>query len=208
MLAMMKRFNASTASILDNDEAIRDISVLTHTSSQNGGFIIAATVTAITKEAELEEWIFLIIGEIVDYGEDIKDDAQRFKLRPVFVLSGTIQEKRFFAPIDCYGLRKNSDDAEVRIIPNTQEDFYALIAYANAAFLDIMIDKQIDTEEYALHTNQDRVPFGFNIYEDIKFRSESDLTNHILDNTDDSNLGSVKPTLQAPIQIFIKKQQG
>jgi hypothetical protein len=199
MLVMLKKLGAPTADIMENTDAVREYSS-TIISSDAGGFVMNTMLKTVSKNAEIEEWIFLIIGDVIDYGEDVKEAADRYKLNPLFALTGTFEQNRVFVPHDCIARMKTKNGEDARMLPNTADDFYALILYADSAFRAIMTHEKMNMDTFAFYLDPSQVALAKYDYNEIKKRTATDLAAYVLECAEENQpqIATTYPILPAP----------
>lgn len=197
MLAMMQKFEASSTPILENAGAMRKITMAT-TSSDGGGFLMSSIVETISDQAEIEIWLFVIIGEVVDSGQDIEAPAQRYKLKPHFLLSGVSETNNNFVVHDC-GARLETNDSPAKWMKaNNLDDYYSIMLYGDAAFRTMMTDEKMDIGKFEFHLDPDCIQMAKHGYDEIKYRTATDLALYIIECADDDPYPLKPNTVMAP----------
>lgn len=193
-VSMVDYFESPTSDVLTSPD-IESFST-SYKESDTGGFII---VTALKKKiegrSETEDWLFITIGDTIDHGEHIQDLSKRYELLPLFALTGIVENNSVFVPHDC-GAKTILEDGETALMfPNTPDDFYALVLYADAAFRAIMTNDTMDLNKFAFYLDPSQVQVSRNEYHEIKNRTATDLAKYIVECAD---LNHQMPTTSFP----------
>lgn len=194
VVKMFARLQAQNVDVLiDNDDLIE-----TYSSSIKGshadGFITSTAIERTCRTEEPEQWLFISIGKTVDLGEHITKYDDRYKLKPLFVLSGKIENNCDFIVHDCIAKVETKDGEEI-MKPNSLADFHAMMLYANTAFLSVMKDIHMDIDSFMKHiadpSELEKATEGYN---KIKPRTGTDLS---------GILQFSKPSMAAADSFFI-----
>lgn len=116
--------------------------------SKNNAFAVSIRHPEVSSDGTPEDWQTFLIGNVVDLGEDLPEES-RYKMEPIFVLSGQIinnGEDFLIRDMICRLPTTPSDEMVNWAIAKNQNDIKAMLVYGHQAVTDIKNDAPLDLE--------------------------------------------------------------
>lgn len=180
MNRMFSYFKAPTAAIIDNDDKITEF-MTSISQFQNGSVAMTVAFKHLAENGDIQDWIYFAIAESVDMGEELPDD-QRYKIRPVYILSGMVTKDKNFIPYDSLCCPPSDTPSGSAAAPPKldESNFYSTIKYADAIFLSCLLGEEVDTDKFAGYLDPADAKDAKDYYSRIKRRTAESLSRQLI----------------------------
>lgn len=176
MARMFQHYEAPSAAIINDDDRMTQYRT-SLAQFDNDGLALTVRLEYRPEHGEKEDWIYFAIAEAIDLGEQFPDD-QRYKTRPLYLLSGTLDDDNNFIAQD-YICHKESKPTEDSPSKPKADDFFTTIAYADTVFLDCLLGQEIDTDKAEPYLQDSFVEIAKKYYASVKDRTAQDLSTQL-----------------------------
>ncbi len=177
---MCRHFKAPTTAIIDNDDKMTEF-MTSISQFQNGNVAMTVALKHLAENGDIQDWIYFAIAESVDLGEELPED-QRYKIRPVYILSGMVTKDKNFIPYDSICCSPSDTPSESAARPSTldKNNFYSTIMYADAIFLSCLLGEEIDTDDFTGYLDPAKAQDAEDYYSSIKKRTPESLSRQLI----------------------------